>query len=879
MAEKLAVRKVKRRADGSTEVEIIDLATNKPVKDTKGYKIISATDTVKAEKPDPKKPYAVRRVEKKPDGMLRTIFVDAETGEEVFDLDKYNVVDGFTSNLEELKLLPKEEVEKAKKEIKDEEKKSGKHDDGGEYYHGLDPNSPEAKVARQAGFSDGYISENEALNIAKSMPGMIGMGAKGLDIARRLNNASVVNTARNTLGIEKKEGLGPGQVGDITIGGKNYPVGFEAEETKKEGLITRKDVGAFLGGMAGSAVAGPLGGIVGGVAGGKLADSTKEDEPKRTNLTPEEARRRQSIAKDQANLSPAQAITRNVFKDAQVDVGDVDEGETIARGMGLADLSPSFKNGRTKNYSIQNASYSPETDLESRPRDLAGVEYSLEGKGRSQKPSSGIEYKVADVVTDVLGPGYSVDVTSGQEPPGRSPVGSAYRHPLGLAADLKIKDPYGRTLDVNNPQDAQAIKDVATGMAARYNANFGMGVGYMGPETMHIDTVDVSTQPGLGQQWGGIGRAWADDLAFARTEGVMPSQYYDIDNPPTPQMRPGFGEMIAETPTEQMVRPNARASVDLTRRMSFSDPDLAFMGATLAGEIDLSKTDLRTPEGIQEARAILSTMENRRTQGKTMEDVVMSPNQYSTWNSDVSTTTALNNYKQNQSMFDSIVKDYVKDPQSNMGFTHYYNASLASPGWGQDLQQKTQIGPHSFGFLGDYQGAFGTNFSATPDTQEKVSKPTMSGAGTEARASTGVSIGRPSMSSASTGLDTTRGMGSDENADRSSSSSTSRSSSNSDRGSYSSGIGSTSSRSSSEGKGSYGSSGRSGYSSIGSSSGFGSSSSSEGKGSYGSSGRSGYSSIGSGSGFSSKSTSSSSTSKSTNSSNHGYSGSRSDGWT
>lgn len=872
MATKYAVRKVKRTADGKNTTEIVDLATGKPIKDTKGYTIISAQDAQEAKKADPKKPYALRRLRRKEDGMNETIFVDAETGEEIKgDLDNYNVLDGHNQNLEELGLLPKEKVEEAKKD-KPATKKSGKHDDGGEHYYGIDPNSPEAKVADKLSASNtGYVSESQMLDLAKSIPGAIGLGARGLDIARRVNNARVVNKDRVSLGIEKQDGLGPGQVGDVTIGSNSYPVGYEAFETEKEGLIDRKDVGGFLGSTAGAMLGGPLGGIVGGIAGRKLAEGTKEQEVQNTNLTPDEARKRQSIASAQA--SPAQQLKANVFKDAQVTTPGVDKGETLARGFSVPEIHlANFKSGVTYDQDLP-------------PREMASVDYHLNPAGRSQKPSSGVEFKVSDVVTDVLGPGYSVDVTSGQEPKGRSPVGTEYRHPLGLAADLKIKDPDGRVLNVNNPQDAQAIKDVAVGMAARYQGNFGMGLGYMGPETMHIDTMDLSKYPG-GPQWGGIGRQWANDLDFAREEGVMPSQYYDLDTPPTPQTRPtGFGDMIASTTVDQAVKPTANASVDLTRGISFDTRTRGLMAATLAGELDLSKTNLNTPEGIQEAYGIMSTMENRAPRFGSVEEAIKAPDQYSTWNSPVGANTAINNYKANPDLYDKLVSDYAANPQNNLGFTSYYNPSLASPGWGAKMENTTNIGPHRFGFLGDYQGAFGTNFGATTDTQKQNSQSTQSSAGTGANAFTKVSLNTAAKTSASVGNPTSRGMMSDENADRSSglSSTASRtnedrsrsSSTSSSRGSYSSGIGSSSS---SEGKGSYGSSGRSGYSSIGSSSGFGSSSSkssSEGKGSYGSSGRSGYSSIGSSksSGFGSKSTSSSSTSK-----NHGYSGSRSDGW-
>jgi hypothetical protein len=828
MAEKLAVRKVKRKADGSTEVEIIDLATNKPVKDTKGYTIISAQDQVKQEKPDPKKPYAMRRVRFKDDGMLETYFIDQQ-GNEVTDLSKYNVMDGFSENLKELNLLPKEEVEKAQKEI---DQQPNKEERSGEYYHGLDPKSPEAKVARQVGGSGKYISEIGALDLAKSLPGMLGLGAKGLDAARRLNNASVVADARKTIGIETPEkSLGPGQLGDVTINGRSYPVGFEAEETKKEGLITRKDIGNFVGGIAGSMVGGPIGGVVGSVAGGKLLDK-EDDTPKRTNLTPDEARKRQSIASDQ---SKRRSLTSNAV---------------AARngGLGLMDLSPSFKKDAF-GYEDVSGLHTGSRKM----KDVSGITvHHTGGRGTPEGVVNTLNERGLGVhyVMDREGNIYKTAPDGTRVAHMRnSPIGLNNSNTLGIEViGLDDKD--------ITPEQINAGMDFINDMRATY-PGIDMSVFGHGELNKHKQATEGMS----------IVSAWRE----AMKEGLEAAP----EVAPTPTPRPSsFGTMIASAPaaTEQMVRPSANAAVDLSRPTSFTDQDRRLMAATLAGEIDFSKTDLDTPEGIQEARGILSTMENRRNQYGSIKEAVLSPNQYSTWNTDTAANTAMNNYRQKKSILDKVVNDYIADPKGNLGYTHYYNASLVSPGWGQDLQGVTSIGPHTFGFMGGYQGAFGSNLSATADTQQKASKPTSTGLGTGAYASAKANF-NTSSSSQFSGSNLSRGMMSDENADRSSKSPSSRSgeygkstSSSSDRGSYSSGIGG-SSYGSSEGKGSYGSSGRSGYSSIGSSSGFGSS---------------GKSSLGSSSGFGSYSrgadSAKSSTSKSTSSS-HGYSGSRSDGWT
>lgn len=771
--------------------------------------------------------------------------------------------------------------------------------EGGEYSEGVDPHYAGGLEPRSASNNFGYAPKDKVLDAIEDFgPGPIGTAAGLINKARNLNNRYAVRKGREVLGIDPKETLGEGQLGDIKIGDKTYPVGYEAIETESEGLLGKKDVAGFIGSTVGGMSGVPFGGAIGGALGKAAVDG--EEFQGRTNLTLDEARKRQAIA--QAQSKPRGLVAR-AQQVASVRAQDITQ-EAKAPGRGLMGISPTFEKSISNEYSLGNEQYDPNSDLETRTRAL-NVDYSL-GPKRSEKPASGIEFRVADVVRDVLGSGYSVDVISGQEPQGRKPAGSPFRHPLGLAADLKIKGPDGRTLSVDNPEDAQAIKDVAQGMAARYNANFGMGRAYMGPETMHIDTVDLDgpiaeaarkAGVSLGAQWGALGKSLAGTLDMARAEGVMPSRYYDVDAP-APQARPNPGEdMVAEGPTNSgfgfmsditrtqlaapasqtvIDRPTATASVDLSRGLGYDTKARGLMAATLAGEIDPNKTDLTTEEGRREAFGILSTIENRKGKfGGDIAETIRDPKQYSTWNNPSAAATAQNNYKANRAVYDGLVNDFIGDPKSNLGYTHYH-ANYVSPGWSAEMQNTTDIGPHRFGILGEYKGAFGTNFSGTPETQDKVSKPTTAGAGTGVSASAKASFGSRT-SGFTSGIDTSRGMMSDENANRSTSSMSSRN--NEDRNSPSSST-SKSSFGSSEGKGSYGSSGRSGYSSIGSSSGFSSQStgssktSSSGKGSYGSSGRSGYSSIGSSksSGFGSKS---SSTPKS---SNHGYSGSRSDGW-
>ncbi|QIG69928.1 hypothetical protein F67_I3_11_102 [Rhizobium phage RHph_I3_11] len=531
----------------------------------------------------------------------------------------------------------------------------------------------------------GYVNKPGALSFLgmAPIPGAK-MAAAAVNSGINMGNNQAIRRAREALGLSNQKpsiakdmisSPKDGKIADVQIAGQDYPVGFEAQ-----------------------------------------------DKDKKTTLTPNEARMRGMMngGMTEKKSAPTPDKKQGVFgkvKDAVFGKkDDMDEDtKSLHSGLGLTmDDTGNFR-------------HIDDPDLPDRK--MADVNYDLEGKGRSEIPSSGIGNKVSDVVTDVLGAGYGVNVTSGQEPEGRSPVGTQYRHPLGFAADLQITDPDGRKLSLDNPEDKAAIESVAQGMAARYNANFGMGPEYMGNNTMHIDTMDLNKYRG-GAQWASTGKEWANTLDEARATGVMPSQYYDIDNPPVPGQRPeepsnliaeqdeptespaqeSLGFMGREVPQEKERSPvpsydslmgeQPRAQVSPDRFKNITDEEKSLMGMTLAGEIDPSKTDLSTEAGRREAMGILSTIENRAPQYGGIEGAISAPKQYSTWNNDAAANTAVSNYNGNKSTYDTLVSDFMSNPANNLGFTSYH-ANTVNPGWSDAMQSKETIGPHTFGFLGD----------------------------------------------------------------------------------------------------------------------------------------------------------------------------------
>lgn len=776
---------------------------------------------------------ALRRVRRKEaDGMNETYYLDANTGKEITlsDLGKYKVLDAQDAALEQLGLSKKAEATAAKEEARIT--KSALPTDGGsrkgDYYEGVDVTDP-GLDPRTAANNFGYAKSDPILDFLANTPNPIAptqAAAKLINVARGVNNKYAVAQGRKVLGIEEPDKkLGEGQLGDVTINGKSYPVGYEAlEPTPKAGAL-KEGVAEFLGSTAGTMAAGPLGGMVGGVLG-RNAVQPGEQPLGRTNLTMEEARRRMSIAVDQAKPrapdqgtpSAAQRLTGSVFKDVDVSQ-EVDRGETLAKGMGLGDLSPSFRNGIR--YSHADVRGPVETGLT--PRTVETLQSLAEGTPGGLNVTSALRTPSQNLAADgakrsqhLTGDAFDVSTRGLSDMEKRNLVERSI-----MSGGMEIGTYRDNSLHVGTTQRSQPLNpELTQGTTAMYDYS---RYNYQDSPAWFKDGIEVSR--------------------LAATPSPRPTM---ADATPTATAKAGtsasgFGSFLSKpdtTPTATSAA--AKASVDLGRATRYTPEEQRMIAATLAGEIDTRKTDLSTPEGIAEARGIMSTIENRVGKYGSIKDTVFAPSQYSTWNNNAAADTAIKNYKSNPKAYDDLVSGFFADPKSNTGHTSYYNPSLASPGWSTSMKDVTDIGPHRFGVLGEYKGAFGTNFANQTQASTKPSPSTNVGSGTAAKASAKATFNTAANTSASVGNPTSRGMSSDENAKRSTSATTRDSR---DSKSTSSGFSSKSTTSSSTSK-----------------------SSSEGKGSYGSSGRSGYSSIGSSSGFSSKSTASSSTSKSSSSS-------------
>lgn len=533
-------------------------------------------------------------------------------------------------------------------------------------------------------------------------------------------------------------------------------------------------------------------------------EATTKD--KRTTLTPNEARMRTELlgakeatpAEKKSNVAefrkenPRSLISR-VF-------GDVGEGAAkgVKEGVkkGLASLSPSFERG---------------------------VSYTHPERGPVTQGLSENTINTMDALVNQTG---NLNVTSAyRDPQINAAVGGARgsQHLTGDAFDLSMRN-------LSNEQKADLVQRAIMSGA--------MEIGTYPDGSLHIGTTQRSA-PLDPELTGGVTAMYdRSRYGYENAPSWFKEGLESTDLAAIPEERPG--DLVAANNINPVGPATAASAVDLSRVSSFDPDTRRQMAMTLAGEIDPSITDLSTPEGIREAEAIMSTMENRAGRYGTIQEAIGAPGQFSTWGSEQAAATAAKNYTANPELYDRLVDTYAQDQRKNLGFTSYYNPSIANPGWGSALVSPQDIGPHRFGSLPEYGSSFGMHFGQTGMSKGGAQNvpsigPRPATSGTEAKASTSVSLGKPTQGFGGTG------SLSDENANRSTTESRSMTSGSGE--SRSSGFGFGGDRSSS-GKSSYGTTSGSGgrgmssgglSSSSGSGGGFGvgGDRSSSGKSSYG----------------------------------------------
>lgn len=206
--------------------------------------------------------FAIRKLQRTPEGNMKVIFIDPSTGEIVSNLNGYQIIDGENqTSLEDLGLDPN----KTKDPDKDLETTSdvvketianheGTKDNGG----GSDREDPSSarSTNRDESNNYGYIDKPTGFGLAA---GLFGMPGQLVDKGINFNNAIATNEAREAMGLasnglfgfakDTMMGSKGGYVADVNIGKNQYAVGLEAldpngrttltpNEARNRGLVT-----------------------------------------------------------------------------------------------------------------------------------------------------------------------------------------------------------------------------------------------------------------------------------------------------------------------------------------------------------------------------------------------------------------------------------------------------------------------------------------------------------------------------------------------------------------------------------------------------------------------------------------------------------------
>lgn len=219
-------------------MESLDTNSLKP---TGGFAAITPTA--------PKGPLAITKVVRGPDGQMKTIYIDARTGEELAGLGGYTIWNSqnyldpsFTDGEGEEKkeeTTAEETVAEARDIGSGGRGGSSYQTRGGSQYHeqGGFAGGPTKSFGNTERDNYGYINKPSGMGLASMLPGPLGMAGKAVNLGINMNNVSAVNEARSRLGLKDQGFMGrlggtfkdkQGQVADVTIDDGKYSIGFEA---------------------------------------------------------------------------------------------------------------------------------------------------------------------------------------------------------------------------------------------------------------------------------------------------------------------------------------------------------------------------------------------------------------------------------------------------------------------------------------------------------------------------------------------------------------------------------------------------------------------------------------------------------------------------
>lgn len=700
----------------------------------------------------PSGPIAIPRLVRGSDGLVHTIYIDAETGDILQSLDGYTVLSGEN-------FLDPNSLQGGKGSAPSpEDYKEAANSVRGALEMLHDSGSMDGQASRDFGQVDnsfrdpsnnfGYIDKPGWLDYAGKVPGFGAVG-KFANFAVNANNQSAVNAARTSMGLKPANVMGQvkglakdakGQVANVTVGdtGKSYSVGLEAMSPDGKTNLTPNEArqrGLTLGGLK--------------------DNKTKESVAGTSSIQTGNLTANSGIGSDvRASIREALDTVSN---------SGLSKGN-VSRGLGLASLT-----GAAGKAAV----------------DMSG----LAGKGRGVAPDQGLMDRVAKAAQDVLGAGASVNVSSGTySPEQRSAIEAAgkaaragalargatpaqanaaektareaagqigsNRHTTAKAVDTGFTNPDG------TPATMDQVRDVAAQFALdNPNAGIGVGVGYMDADDVARAHLDIT---GFGGAWGGkkgMGQAMRETISAARA-GFNPTPF---SNAPTPTSRPSPSasksfvsqdertidrSMIDASAVTSGLSPTAHNSITSQTGMPgqsyakgvvssavnsgvnnrFSNVDLSTMSPaqaasvgmisrtaaqqksiaqTIAGELSaaqLSALSKNDPVARMELANMLTTVENRAASKMfTSLDKALTPSQYNSL-MEKNKAVTLDNYSKFAPAIDAAVADFYagKLAPTNFGLTNYYNPEISQPGWGIKMTDPNQVGNHLFGALPEY---------------------------------------------------------------------------------------------------------------------------------------------------------------------------------
>lgn len=268
----------------------------------------------------------------------------------------------------------------------------------------------------------------------------------------------------------------------------------------------------------------------------------------------------------------------------------------------------------------------------------------------------------------------------------------------------------------------------------------------------------------------------ADDFAFA-DQGMTKVNAAEFDTPSKntiagiagPSAKPS--ETVAQSVKASVAAPNTSANryagVDPKSMSPAKAATLGLVNRTqqeknaigqmIAGELaGTTLNNLTSPDSAKRAVArqelanVMTTVENR-AQSQMFGSLAktLSPTQYNSLMSEnLGVTNA--NYAKYGTALNEAINDYYTGnlTPTNYDLTSYYNASVVSPNWGNEMTNTQKVGYHTFGTLPEYSPseAFNSNMASMASQMDTRSQPV--GVGKDAMSSPGFAVSGASRSTA-----------------------------------------------------------------------------------------------------------------------------------